>query len=136
MTRNFKCIPDKCICFWKKNCIVTLRTWTGRKFSFGTLSVPLILVSDHFISSFFIIQLLSMTFCLKLKEKIPLIACFVKKLPKTIIHFFCECEVVKPIWNDIDKIIKNKHDINFASSPFEKMFGIQGDKFIIYFLCV
>ena len=44
---------------------------------------------------------------------------------------------MKPIWNDLDKIIRNKHDINFASSPFEKMFGIQGDKFITYlFLCV
>ena len=53
---------------------------------------------------------------------------FCKKLPESIIHFFCECEVVKPIWNALDKIIRNKHDINFASSSFEKMFGIQGDK--------
>ena len=82
-------------------------------------------------------QLLLMIFFLKLKEKIPLIACFVKKLSETIIHFFCESEVVKPIWNDLDKIVRNKHDINFASSPFEKMFGIQGAKFITYlFLCV
>ena len=54
-----------------------------------------------------------------------------------IIHVFCKCEHVKPIWDDLIKIIKDKYDINFSISNFEKMFGVFKDNFITHlFLCV
>ena len=41
----------------------------------------------------------------------PFFCDFCKKFPETIIHVFCECDYVKPIWDDLIKIIKDKHDI-------------------------
>ena len=62
---------------------------------------------------------------------------FCKNFPETIIHVFCKCDYVKPIWDDLIKIIKDKHDINFSISNFEKMFGVFKDNFITHlFLCV
>ena len=60
-----------------------------------------------------------------------------KKNPEAIIHVFCECDFVKPIWDGLIKIIKEKHDIDFSISNFEKMFGAFKDNFITHlFLCV
>ena len=48
----------------------------------------------------------------------------------------CGCDFVKPIWDDFIKIIKDKHDIDFFISNFEKMFGVFKDNFITHLLCV
>ena len=49
--------------------------------------------------------------------------------------FFCECDSVDSIWNDFVKTIKGiKMILNFSISSFEKVFGIQDDKFITYLL--
>ena len=131
-----KCIPDKRICFWKNlyNDPEDL-DWEEIHFRNFKCSIDTRLRSFYF--KVFHNAIAFNDFLFKIKRKDSPNCMFCKKLPETIIHFFCECEVVKPIWNDLDKIIRNKHDIDFASSPFEKMFGIQGDKFITYlFLCV
>ena len=131
-----KCIPDKRICFWKNlyNDPEDL-DWEEIHFRNFKCSIDTRLRSFYF--KVFHNAIAFNDFLFKIKRKDSPDCMFCKKLPETIIHFFCECEVVKPIWNDLDKIIRNKYDINFASSPFEKMFGIQGDKFITYlFLCV
>ena len=31
-----------------------------------------------------------------------------EKYPETMIHVFCECEVVIPLWNDMVEIINHK----------------------------
>ena len=46
--------------------------------------------------------------------------------------FFCDCEMVKPIWEDLIQLIVNKHDIDFSCSKFNKMFGIIGDNFLTH----
>ena len=51
-----------------------------------------------------------------------------------MIHVFCECEVVIPLLNDMVKIINHKEDVNFSVSNFDKMFGIQDDKFLTFFV--
>ena len=38
--------------------------------------------------------------------------------------FFCECDIIKFIWDDLVKIIQDKEDTSFSISNFEKMFGI------------
>ena len=37
------------------------------------------------------------------------------------------------IWDDLIKIIKDKHDIDFSISNFEKTFGVFKDNFITHF---
>jgi hypothetical protein len=77
-----------------------------------------------------------MIFCLKLREGIPQTE-FCRKASESIIHFFCNCEIVKPIWENMVNIIRNKCDINFSVSTFDMIFGIPDDKFLTYlFLCV
>ena len=61
---------------------------------------------------------------------------FCNKFPESIVHVFCECDYVIPIWDELVKIIQDKHDINFSISNFDKIFGVFPDKFITYlFLC-
>ena len=51
--------------------------------------------------------------------------------------FFCDCDIVKPIWKDLVELIRDKHDSNFTISSFDQIFGIQDDKFLTYlFLCM
>ena len=57
---------------------------------------------------------------------------FCKKFPESIIHVFCDCEFVKPIWEEFVEIIQDKHDINFSISNFDKIFGVFKDKFLTF----
>ena len=77
-------------------------------------------------------------FLFKINRKDSPDCVFCKKFPENIILFFlCECDAVKPIWNDLVQIIRDKHNIDFCISSFDNIFGIQDDKFITHlFLCV
>ena len=75
-------------------------------------------------------------FLFKLKRKDSPNCCFCEKYPETIIHVFCECEVVIPLWNDMVKIINHKKDVNFSVCNFDKMFGIQDDKFLTFLFLI
>jgi hypothetical protein len=76
-------------------------------------------------------------FLYKIKRRDSPLCTFCEKMPETITHVFCDCDVVQPIWKDMLTIIRNKHDINFLISDFDKMFGVPGDQFLTYlFLCV
>ena len=118
-------------------CLMTLRTWTGTKFMCEILNVPLTLVLGHFILRYFIMPLLLMSFYIKLSGKILLTACYVKNFLNQLFIFFCKCEAVKPLWDDLINIIRDKHDTGFSISYFDIIFGIQDDRFITYlFLCL
>ena len=43
--------------------------------------------------------------------------------------------VVRPIWEELLKIIKDKYDVDFTVSNSDKIFGVFEDKFLTYF-CV
>ena len=76
-------------------------------------------------------------FLFKIKRKDSPLCDFCKQFPESIIHVFCDCELVKPIWEDLVNVIQDKHDINFSISNFDKMFGVFKDKFLSYlFLCL
>ena len=52
--------------------------------------------------------------------------------PETYIHIFVECPVVKPIWDEIIKIIMLKINKPLNISIFEKMFGCDSDNYSTY----
>ena len=70
-------------------------------------------------------------FLYKIKSKDSPNCVFCDKSEETIVHLFCECERVIPIWQSLLlKISQNNVQIN--GSNFEKMFGLSTDKFISY----
>ena len=74
-----------------------------------------------------------MIFYSKLTAEISLTD-FCDKFPESVIHIFCKCDFVRPIWEELFKIIKDKYDIDFSASNFDKTFG---NKFLNYlFLCL
>ena len=76
-------------------------------------------------------------FLFRIKRKKSPNCVFCNNFPETITNFFCDCDIVKPIWKDLVELIRGKHDSNFTISSFEKIFGIQDDKFMSYlFLCM
>ena len=75
-------------------------------------------------------------FLFKIKRKDSPNCCFCEKYPETMVHVFCECEVVIPLWNDMVEIINRKEDVNFSVSNFDKMFGIQDDKFLTFLFLI
>ena len=93
---------------------------------------------DLFILKKFSINAIAFNYFLfKIKRKDSPDCVFCKQFPETIIHFFCDCDIVKPIWKDLVDVIRDKHDSNFRISSFDKIFGIQDDQFLTYlFLCV
>ena len=60
---------------------------------------------------------------------------FCDKFPESVIHIFCECDFVRPVWEELFKVIKDNYDIDFSASNFDKIFGVFGvqisDLFIV-----
>ena len=51
---------------------------------------------------------------------------FCKKFPKTLLHLFCQCEKVSPLWDDLCILINSISEESFNFSVFEtKMFGVR-----------
>ena len=111
---------------------------TGMRSISAILSVLSILACALFILKFFTKQLPLMNFHSKLIVKIPLTVIFVIN-SQNLLSFtiFCECDFVRPIWEELFKIIQDKHDTDFTALKFDKIFGVFGDKFLSYFfLCL
>ena len=53
-------------------------------------------------------------------------------MEETIIHVFLQCDKVKPIWNDVIRLINQKENTFINVSDFGKMFGVNED--IFFFL--
>jgi len=71
-------------------------------------------------------------FLYKIKRRDSPDCVFCNKMPETITHVFCECEIIKPLWEDMVKIIRDKDNIDFDITIFDKMFGVPDDMFLTY----
>ena len=49
---------------------------------------------------------------------------FCNNSPETILHLFCECEKVSPLWDELCFLINNVSGESFTFSNYEKMFGV------------
>ena len=45
---------------------------------------------------------------------------FCNNLPETILHLFCECEKVSPLWDELCFLINNISGESFTFSNFEE----------------
>ena len=71
-------------------------------------------------------------FLFKIKRKDSPNCSFCNIAPETYKHIFIECPVVKPIWDEVIKVIIQKINKPLNVSTFEKMFGFDDDKFLTY----
>ena len=60
---------------------------------------------------------------------------------ETLLHLFCQCEKVSPLWDDLFFLINSISEESFTFSVFAKMFGVtdtsEHDNCISYlFLCL
>ena len=47
-----------------------------------------------------------------------------KKCSETVVHVFCECDKVKPIWSELCRMLNNKLHAEYQLDNFEFMFGV------------
>ena len=50
---------------------------------------------------------------------------FCKKVDETLVHMFCECEKISPLWDDLVSFIEYKTGDSFDLSNYKKMFGLE-----------
>ena len=136
-----KCIPDKRIHFWENLFDSDLSDdpedldWDEIHVRNFKCSIDSRLRSFYFKVFHNAIAFNEFLYKIKRKDSPDCVLC--KKFPESIIHFFCKCEAVKPLWDDLINIIRDKHDTGFSISYFDMIFGIQDDRFITYlFLCL
>ena len=48
---------------------------------------------------------------------------FCEKIDETLIHLFCECDVIVPLWDNLSDFIKSRTGEDLQFSNFHKMFG-------------
>ena len=76
-----------------------------------------------------------MIFLFKINRKESPNCVFCEKKEETIVHLFCECEKVTPLWKYVtDSLARKGNNINLTN--FEKLFGIITDKFVTYILLI
>ena len=71
-------------------------------------------------------------FLFKIKRKDSPNCSLCEKKEETLVHLFCECEKVTPIWHNLITVISQKLNSNLSVTNFEKLFGICTDQFISY----
>lgn len=59
---------------------------------------------------------------------------FCDKFDETMVHLFCDCEKVSPIWECLLDLLIKKYDQNINVTNFEKLFGIPDDRFVTYLM--
>ena len=71
-------------------------------------------------------------FLFKIKRKDSPNCTLCDKKEETMVHLFCDCEKVAPIWHDLLALISQKCDFKINVTTFEKLFGMSDDKFLTY----
>ena len=66
---------------------------------------------------------------------------FCKKFPETLLHLFCQCEKISPLWDDLCFLIYSISEESFIFFSFWKMFGVtdtseHGNCMSYLFLCL
>ena len=71
-------------------------------------------------------------FLFKIKRKNSPNCSLCDKKEETMVHLFCECEKVTPVWQNLLVIISRENRSAINVTNFNKLFGICGDKFISF----
>ena len=53
---------------------------------------------------------------------------------ETFVHLFCECDKVKPIWQELQHFINTKCHSDYDYNNFDKLFGFPQERWLTYIL--
>ena len=67
------------------------------------------------------------------RKDFPMCA-FCHNAPETIIHIFCDCEKVQPIWNGLISLNNDKFDPDCNLNNFDRLFGIENEPLLSYLI--
>ena len=131
---NVPDIPEKRYDYWKSQVTVPEETiWEKVHNVNFTCTIDTRLRSFYFKIFHKTIALNDFLFKINRKESPNCVFC--EKKEETIVHLFCECEKVTPLWKYVtDSLARKGNNINLTN--FEKLFGIITDKFVTYILLI
>ena len=124
-------VPDKRYAYWSDNLPVPVTiNWEKihKTIFFSTIDTKL--RSFYFKIFHRAIALNDFLFKIKRKESHNCTLC--DKKEETMVHLFCDCEKVAPIWHDLLVTISQKCNSIIIVTNFEKLFGICCDKFVTF----
>ena len=124
-------VPDKKYSYWSDNLPVPVATcWKNVHNTNFLCTINTKLRSFYFKIFHRAIALNGFLFKIKRKDSPKCSLC--DKKEETIIHLFCDCEKVAPIWHNLLVLISQKCDSDINVTNFEKLFGVCNNKFISY----
>ena len=74
------------------------------------------------------------SFLYKIGRKDSPLCFFCNESPETVVHVFCECDKIKPIWKDLLALINDKLHENYNFDGFNMMFGIEDDVLLSFLI--
>ena len=123
--------PNKRYTFWNENLPVPVGTnWEKIHNTNFLCTIDTKLRSFYF--KIFHKAIALNNFLYKIKRKDSPNCSFCNKENETMVHLFCECELVTPLWQDLLDIIIQRNKSAITVTNFEKLFGICNDRFISY----
>ena len=75
-----------------------------------------------------------MFFLYKIGRKDNPLCSFCGNQPETFVHLFCDCDKVKPIWQELQNFINTKCHSDFDFNNFDKLFDFPQEHWLIYLL--
>ena len=125
-------VPDKRYTYWSTNVTVPLPVdWRKVHITNYFCTIDTKLGSFYF--KIFHKAIALNTFLFKIKRKDSPNCSLCGKEEETMVHLFCDCEKVAPLWQGLLSTISQKDDsFSPAVTNFEKLFGICNDKFVTY----
>ena len=128
-----KCIPKGKLDFWSNSVDVPQNvTWEKIHTLNFNCTIDTRLRSFYF--KIFHNAIAFNAFLYRIKRKNSPNCTFCKKMPETLIHVFCDCEIVSPIWQKLVDSIRRKHAPDFVLTNFGKLFGVVNDKYLSFLI--
>ena len=74
------------------------------------------------------------SFLFKIGRKDSPLCIFCSNSPETVLHVFCECEKVRPLWDELLQLINDKLNADYLFDNFDLMFGVSDDSFVTFLI--
>ena len=74
------------------------------------------------------------SFLFKIGRKDSPLCSFCSKSPETMLHVFCECEKVRPIWDELLQLINDNLHADYTLDNFDLMFGVSDDSLVTFLI--
>ena len=124
-------IPEKRYAYWSHNVPVPLTiNWEKVHNTNFVCTIDTKLRSFYF--KIFHKAIAFNCFLFKIKRKESPNCSLCDKKEETMVHLFCECEKIAPVWQVLLTFISQNCDSIITVTNFEKHFGICSDKFVSY----